>query len=53
MMKKGTSTPRNAKAAKSTPEKPLKERKRDSRDIERAVYDGMQDLRAAKRGAPR
>jgi hypothetical protein len=28
--------------------KPAKEQARDSDDIERAVYDGMQDLRAAK-----
>ena len=31
-------------------QKPAKERKRDSDDIERAVYDGMQDLRAGKPG---
>jgi hypothetical protein len=28
--------------------KPSKEKKDDSKDIERAVYDGMQDLRAEK-----
>ena len=31
-------------------QKPAKDRKRDSEDIERAVYDGMQDLRAGKPG---
>ena len=29
-------------------QKPARDRKRDSEDIERAVYDGMQDLRAGK-----
>ena len=29
-------------------QKPAQDRKRDSEDIERAVYDGMQDLRAVK-----
>ena len=28
--------------------KPAKDQARDSDDIERAVYDGMQDLRAGK-----
>ena len=38
-------------AAKATDEKrvqPLKDQGRDSEDIERAVYDGMQDLRAER-----
>jgi len=38
-------------AAKATDEKraqPVKDQKRESEDIERAVYDGMQDLRAEK-----
>jgi hypothetical protein len=29
--------------------RPEGEKKRESEDIERAVYDGMQDLRAAKK----
>jgi len=36
-----------AKAAKET-SPPAKKKKDDSDDIERAVYDGMQDLRAEK-----
>jgi hypothetical protein len=36
--------------AKSASKKPpsAKDKKEDSEDIERAVYDGMQDLRAEK-----
>jgi len=30
------------------PPPPAKDKQEDSEDIERAVYDGMQDLRAAK-----
>ena len=30
------------------PSRPVNEKKRESEDIERAVYDGMQDLRAEK-----
>ena len=30
---------------------PRQDRKRDSDDIERAVYDGMQDLRVKKPGS--
>ena len=36
------------KAPKKKPHEPAKERKGDSDDIERAVYDGMQDLRTPK-----
>jgi hypothetical protein len=41
---------KQAKQGKKKPAKPA-ERKRDadSDDVERAVYDGMQDLRAAKK----
>jgi hypothetical protein len=35
---------------KREPSEPAKNPKRDSEDIERAVYDGMQDLRAEKPG---
>ena len=35
-------------AANKTQERSAKDRKRESDDIERAVYDGMQDLRAEK-----
>ena len=41
-----------AKAASEKQLQPLKDRKRESEDIERAVYDGMQDLRAEKTAAP-
>ena len=37
---------RAAKAQVKKPSPPAKDRKQDSEDIERAVYDGMQDLRA-------
>ena len=37
-----------AKAAGEKPTQPATDRERDSDDIERAVYDGMQDLRAGK-----
>lgn len=57
MSKESASGSRKAAAAtpkgKSTPAKQLKDRKRDSEDVERAVYDGMQDLRAAKIGVSR
>jgi hypothetical protein len=36
------------KARAGQKQKPAKDRARDSEDIERAVYDGMQDLRAEK-----
>ena len=36
------------KEAEKKPAQPPKERKEDSEDIERAVYDGMQDLRQEK-----
>ena len=42
--KKGSSG--SVKRRKSPPA--AKDRKQDSADIERAVYDGMQDLRAKK-----
>jgi hypothetical protein len=35
-------------AIKTEPSRPAKDRTDDSDDIERAVYDGMQDLRAEK-----
>ena len=38
--------PRKATGRKPPP--PAKDKKEDSDDIERAVYDGMQDLRAVK-----
>jgi hypothetical protein len=38
--------PRKPTGRKAPP--PAKNRKEDSEDIERAVYDGMQDLRAEK-----
>jgi hypothetical protein len=31
------------------PQKPVSEKKQESKDIERAVYDGMQDLRVKKK----
>jgi riboflavin synthase len=37
-----------AKAASEKQLQPVKDQKRESEDIERAVYDGMQDLRAEK-----
>ena len=37
------------KAANRKPPPPAKNKKEDSEDIERAVYDGMQDLRTDKR----
>ena len=41
--------PRNADTPPPTkPSRPMNEKKRESEDIERAVYDGMQDLRAEK-----
>ncbi len=36
------------KQAQKKPAQPPKEREEDSEDIERAVYDGMQDLRREK-----
>ena len=36
------------KAMKKKAPQPVKDLKADSEDIERAVYDGMQDLRAEK-----
>jgi hypothetical protein len=36
------------KKAEPKPAQPPKDRKEDSEDIERAVYDGMQDLRREK-----
>ena len=57
MSKQGTSGTRKTgdarRKGRSAPAKQLPDPKRDSEDVERAVYDGMQDLRAAKRGAPR
>jgi hypothetical protein len=41
-----TSVPHKAAGRKQT--KPVPDRKQDSKDIERAVYDGMQDLRVRK-----
>ena len=38
--------PRNA--TKKEKSKPAEDHKRESEDIERAVYDGMQDLRVKK-----
>ena len=42
-------TPVPRKVPKKKPP-PAKNKKEDSEDIERAVYDGMQDLRATKPG---
>ena len=39
------------KAKPKPPQQPAKKQKEDSSDIERAVYDGMQDLRAKKPGS--
>jgi hypothetical protein len=51
MNRKNTGGSRKARAvAPKGKTKPSKDRKRDSQDIERAVYDGMQDLRAGKPG---
>lgn len=36
------------KAKQEKRPQPVKDRKNDSDDIERAVYDGMQDLRVSK-----
>jgi hypothetical protein len=38
------------KAMKAKPLQPAKDQERESEDIERAVYDGMQDLRVKKSG---
>ena len=45
--KKAASKDRN-KEPKKKPSEPAEKRNGDSDDIERAVYDGMQDLRAPK-----
>ena len=37
-----------AKKPDEKPSQPAKDPKQDSEDIERAVYDGMQDLRVKK-----
>jgi hypothetical protein len=34
------------------PRQPAKDQQQESEDIERAVYDGMQDLRTKKPGSP-
>lgn len=39
---------RSDKAKQEKLPQPVKDQKSDSDDIERAVYDGMQDLRATK-----
>jgi hypothetical protein len=39
---------KRVKAGKQKLLKPVPDPKRDSEDIERAVYDGMQDLRVKK-----
>jgi hypothetical protein len=45
---KKKAAPRGRAKPAGKKQKPAKDRKRDSEDIERAVYDGMQDLRAGK-----
>jgi len=45
--KKAASKDRN-KEPKKKPSEPAEKRNGDSDDIERAVYDGMQDLRTPK-----
>jgi len=48
LAKKKAAPKERAKPPAGNKQKPAKDRKRDSEDIERAVYDGMQDLRAGK-----
>jgi hypothetical protein len=46
--KKATPAPKGSKQPDKKQPQPAKERSDDSEDIERAVYDGMQDLRTTK-----
>ena len=46
--KKGAPAPKGSKKPGKKQPQPAKERSDDSDDIERAVYDGMQDLRTTK-----
>ncbi len=48
MSKLAKKKPIPRKAMKEKPLQPAKDQKRESEDIERAVYDGMQDLRVKK-----
>ena len=47
MVKKKKRLPEEKKSNEK-PVQPVKDPKQDSEDIERAVYDGMQDLRVEK-----
>lgn len=47
MVKKKKPAPQEKKPD-GKPPRPVKDPKQDSEDIERAVYDGMQDLRVKK-----
>jgi len=46
--KKGAPASKGSKKTDKKQPQPAKERSDDSDDIERAVYDGMQDLRTTK-----
>jgi hypothetical protein len=48
MSKLARKKPVPRKAKKEKPLRPAKDQKQESEDIERAVYDGMQDLRVKK-----
>ena len=48
MSEKKERDPGREKATNKKPPPPVKEQQSDSDDIERAVYDGMQDLREEK-----
>jgi hypothetical protein len=56
-MKKKRAQPKKTKESEATVEMerstPLKPRDDDSDDVERAVYDGMQDLRVTRPGTKR
>ena len=51
--KRSATKPRRRAPAPAEQPQPAKDRGRDSDDIERAVYDGMQDLRTKKPGTER